>query len=72
MPVLITVSTPGVRVKVLGTWEHLPVNLGTGPISLVKGACVGDTIEVTDGVKRYQESIQFGEPYEQRVIVPRL
>jgi hypothetical protein len=67
IPVLLTVKNEGVKIAV----KHQtggPIDFGTGPLTRATGVCLGDTVQLTDGQRFYEESIQFGEPHEERVI----
>jgi hypothetical protein len=70
VPVLVTVPTKGAEVRVVHPWWHTS-HLGTAPLKLAPGARVGDTVQLEDGARTYQESIQFGEPMGERVIQMR-
>jgi len=70
VPVRISVPTPGAEVWVVRPWWHTS-HLGTGPLTLASGAHVGDTVEVKDRGRTYEETIQFGEPGGERTLVPR-
>ena len=67
VPVVLTVrSTPEARVTLVKS--GVPAELGTTPLSKANGACVGDTVRLTTGSSAYEESIQFGQIGEEKVI----
>jgi serine/threonine protein kinase len=72
VPVLLTViSNPKTRVKVVSPVQgRQPIDLGDAPLDKASGAMVGDTIilENTDMCIRHEETIQFGEPYKEKII----
>jgi hypothetical protein len=72
VPVLLTVTT---NLKVQVTVRPVdparpPIELGDVPLHRVSGAMVGDTIVLrSDSLcLRYEETIQFGEPFKERRI----
>jgi hypothetical protein len=70
IPVLLTVKNAGVQVTVKhGT--AAPVDMGTAPLARASGVCAGDTVVLADGQRVYEESIQFAEPMEEKVIAFR-
>ncbi len=72
VPVLLTViSNPKTRVRVISPEPNRPpLDLGDAPLDKASGALVGDTIvlENTDICIRHEETIQFGEPYKEKII----
>ena len=72
VPVLLTViSNPKTRVKVVSPDPNKPPSdLGDAPLDKASGALVGDTIvlENTDICIHHEETIQFGEPYKEKII----
>jgi hypothetical protein len=67
VPVQLTVRTSGVKVTVKHP-NGATAELGTGPLTRASGACLGDIVHLSDAQRTYEESIQFGEPMEEKVI----
>ncbi len=73
VPILLSVSTSPpthVFIKRGGTLSTQPIDMGQTPLDEARGACVGDTIWLTNDQMclTYEESIQFGQINELRTI----